>query len=227
MRTTVFKQEKSIPESQIGTFENILKSLGSTNTFKEDVWRFPAWRIGRTVTVDFSPCADIVSSEDDMRIIKAFVVKRISDSSNPQVGSRYIHRICYLYRFFAETNRSVESLSSDTAREYHHWLDCLGELDGKDRKKDEIESILKSFIPFLRSQGLLPNETVGLPRNRPRKEIHRDTPAPEKSVIKMLDRCFFDFAHNIPTDIRCVYLIARFFPSRSEELVSIPLDGFS
>ena len=190
------------------------------NSFDSPAWRCSYQNGTKTATISFSA---LEIESQDLRLVKAYIVDALANGLAPTTCARYAANLKHLFDFLSQKGLHIERMSTGIANMFRIWLETEYP-DAAPAKKNNIESDAARFADFAQRKGLLPPAPVAFPAPRPvKRNVLR---APEMAVMRQLDRYMFDFSHDVPTDIRCAYIIHRLLPSRSSEVRLIMLDGY-
>lgn len=91
-----------------------------------------------------------------------------------------------------------------------------------ERATAAIESILH-FASVSRANFTAGVPQIAKPTSRTHQPKKRIT-APDQCVLEALDLYFFDFSKDIPSDMRCIYLLLRLISNRISEVLAMPID---
>lgn len=216
---------KTLPfvnSERIETYAQALKN-STGNDFESDTWSFTDRDGTRESRIHFSSFSEIFS-DFDLNIAKAFIAYMYSQYGTVSKVKTVHQQIKVFGTFLSEDHLSLSSFSSKVCMSYHDWLDLQYE-DNSFEYRNQLESFLPQLVLFFRIVGLLSmEEEIIFPRLR---KIPSCSPkkAPPSKDIHALDQYFFDFSNSVPSDIRAIYLIGRFFPERVCEPLMMRIDG--
>ena len=211
-----------VNSERIETYAQALKN-STGNDFGSDIWSFTDRDGTRESRIHFSLFSEIFS-DFDLNIAKAFIAYMYSQYGTVSKVKTVHQQIKVFGTFLSERHLSLSSFSNKICMSYHDWLDQQYDSNSLEYR-NQLESFLPQLVLFFRIIGLLGmEEEIIFPRLR-KVPAHSPKKAPPAKDIHALDQYFFDFANSVPSDIRAIYLIGRFFPERVCEPLMMRIDG--
>lgn len=207
-------------KSAIERYSSALQQKSSCN-FSDSAWFLFDREGTRKTKLDFSKIAEILPR--DAELVKAFIVFVLLQYGTVNKAKNVLQQIKPYISFLSEKNFNFTMFSSSVIGLYRDWLDVRFEKTSP-TMRNRYEAFLPILEVFLRDLGALGSNPINYPRPRKEKK-HSSRKAPEKACIRQLDRYFWNFENDIPTDIRAVYLLGRFFVFRTCEPLLTHLDG--